>query len=296
MERRTLLAGLGAVGLGTLSGCLGVVGMDEHESTPGGVDPDALEATGYDGPDVKDVVVRETLEVGPISEDVTVINHLTEYDKSVDIGPLETARAAVFVVLSTPKVGVLGRNVNPVEEMSADELVDLLESNYDDVENVDRDGDDDVTILGQETTQTRFTAEAAFEGTSLDVYVHVSEAVETDDDLLVSIGIYPQELRTEAESNVETLMEGIVADLEAEGPDDGTGDGSSEEGDDEGATDDSDEESGDEDDEASDGENEEDEADDTDEEDEEDEADDTDEEDEEDEADDDGGIGLEIGD
>ena len=294
MERRTLLAGLGAVGLGTLSGCLGVVGMDEHESTPGGVDPDALEATGYDGPDVKDVVVRETLEVGPISEDVTVINHLTEYDKSVDIGPLETARAAVFVVLSTPKVGVLGRNVNPVEEMSADELVDLLESNYDDVENVDRDGDDDVTILGQETTQTRFTAEAAFEGTSLDVYVHVSEAVETDEDLLVSIGIYPQELRTEEEPNVETLMEGIIADLEGESPDDGTGDGSSEEGDDEGATGDSDEESGDDDstdeddedgdEETSDGENEEDEAD------------DVDEEDEDDEADDDGGIGLEVGD
>ncbi len=217
MERRTLLAGLGVAGLGSLAGCLGVVGMDEHESTPGGVDPDALEATGYDGPDVEDVVVREALEAGPLSEEVTVVNHLTEYDRSVGIGPLEAARAAVFVVLSTPKVGALGRNVNPVEEMSADELVDLLESNYDDVENVDREGDDDVTILDQETTQTRFAAEADFEGVSLDVYLHVSEAVETDDDLLVTIGIYPQELRTEEESNVETLMKGVVADLDIDG-------------------------------------------------------------------------------
>jgi len=100
--------------------------------------------------------------------------------------------------------------------MSADELVDLLESNDDDVENVDRDGDD-VTILGQETTQTRFAAEADFEGVSLDGYLHISEAIETDDDLLVTVGNYPQKRRTEEESNVETVMEGIVADLEIDG-------------------------------------------------------------------------------
>ncbi|WP_049925713.1 DUF6517 family protein [Halopiger goleimassiliensis] len=245
MKRRTMLGGLGAVGLAGVAGCLGALGLDKHESTPGGVDPGVLEETGYERSGVEELAIEETFELGPYSEEIVVRNYLTEYDKSVGLEPVADQRAAVFVVLTTPKVDVLGQNFNPVEEMDAAELVELVASNYDDMGNVSSDGEETITILGQETTRAQFTAEASFSGTNVDVHLHVSEAVETEDDLVVTIGVYPEELAFREEEHVRQLMGGVTPDLEGEAADgDAGGDGSDESADD-GTADDSDAENGD---------------------------------------------------
>lgn len=245
MNRRTVLGGLGIAGLTSLAGCLGLVGMDEHESSPVGVEASVRNETGYAQTDIDDIVVEEEAGVGPVSETVRVTNYMTEHEKSVSVGPLIDQRAAVFIVLTTPQVGVAGRNFNPVEDMSADELVELVENNYDDIGNISHEEDDEITILEGETTRSRFDADATFDGYDLSVDLHVSEAVETDDDdLLVTIGVYPQELRGQEEDDVLALMKGVTADIDTN--DDGTeeaddGDGAADDGDGEDGANDSEE-------------------------------------------------------
>ncbi len=219
MNRRHLIAGVGSLTLAGLAGCLGAVGFDRHESSPSGVDASALENTGYERSAVEELVVEEDVGVAGFSERIVVTNHVSEYEKGVDLEPLGSQRAAVFIVLTTPQIGLAGRNFNPVEGKSTDELIALVEDNYDDIGNVDHEADDTVTILEQSTTVSRFAAEATFDGVDLDVDVQVTEAVETDDDLLVAIGVYPEQVAFEEESNVIELMEGIVEHVE-----DGNGD------------------------------------------------------------------------
>lgn len=210
MNRRHFLAGTGALGLASVSGCLGVVGLDEHEATPAGVDADTREGTGYEQQIPEEREIEETLEAGPISETVRVTNYLTEHEKAVDLGPLGEQRAAVFMVLTTPQISVPGAQFNPVDDMSPEELADLVADNYDEMDDIDHQEDYSLSILDQSTTVSKFEASARFEGEDVDVDLHVSEAVETDDDLLVTLGVYPQEVAAEEEGNVEALMQGVV--------------------------------------------------------------------------------------
>jgi len=214
MNRRTVLAGLGAAGFAGLSGCLGLVGLDEHESSPAGVEADARDETGYEQTAVDPLSVER--EVGPTNETVTVTNYMTVHEKAVDMGLLGRQRGAVFNILTTPQVSILGRELNPVEEMSTQELVDLVRQNYDGIENIEHEADTDITILGQSTTQSRFTADAKFNGQDLPVNVHITEAVEADEDLLVTIGVYPEYVPRQEEPNITTLVKAVTTDVDAD--------------------------------------------------------------------------------
>lgn len=218
MKRRTVLAGAGVTGLAGLSGCLGLIGMDEHESSPAGIDGATRESTGYEQVGIDEVSVERDVGIGPLSSEVSVRNYVTEHDKSIEMpGPLGERRGAVFMVLSTPKVGLLGRNFNPVEDMSAEELFDLVTRSYGGISDVETEAETELEVLDKSTTQTRFSSSAEFDGQDVDIYTHVSEAVETDDDLIVTIGIYPQMLRSQEESNVLDLMASVVEEAD---PDD----------------------------------------------------------------------------
>lgn len=245
MNRRTVIAGFGAAGLASLSGCLGLIGMDEHESAPAGVDADARSATGYEQTGIEEIVVER--EVGPLSEEIVVTNYKTEHEKTVDMGPLGERRGAVFIVLTTPKVSLAGQQFNPVEDMSATELMELVESSYDGLGDVSHDEDGSVTILEEETTRSRFTGEAEFDGSDVEVDVHVSEAVDAGEDLLVSIGVYPQRVRGREQENIVSLMESVTTDV-----DEGDSSSSSDDGDNE-STDDSKSKDGSDDNESDDG-------------------------------------------
>ncbi|RKD97735.1 DUF6517 family protein [Halopiger aswanensis] len=231
MQRRTFIAGLGIGGLAGLSGCLGVIGMAEHTSTPAGVDPSVREDAGYEAPTLEELVVERDVGTDAYSETITVTNHQTQYEKVIDMGPLGEQRGAVFSVLSTPQVELAGRQFNPVEEMSTTELVDLIASNYEGIGNVTLEEEAAIQILGQATTRSRFSADAEFEGESVEVDLHVTEAVETDEDLLVTIGVYPQRLRSREEERVLSLMGGVTETLEedASTSSDGDSDGNDEE-------------------------------------------------------------------
>ncbi|GAB3666105.1 DUF6517 family protein [Halopiger thermotolerans] len=231
MQRRTFIAGLGIGGLAGLSGCLGAIGMAEHASTPAGVDPAVREDNGYEPPTLEELVVEREVGTDAYSETITVTNHQTQYERVVDMGPLGEQRGAVFSVLSTPQIELAGRQFNPVAEMSTTELVDLIASNYEGIGNVTLEEEAAIQILGQATTRSRFSADAEFEGQSVEIDLHVTEAVETDQDLLVTVGVYPKRLRSREQERVLAMMEGVTEtlreDASANGGNESDGDGGS---------------------------------------------------------------------
>ncbi|CAI49535.1 uncharacterized protein NP_2888A [Natronomonas pharaonis DSM 2160] len=98
--------------------------------------------------------------------------------------------------------------------MGTEELTELLEADYDDISNVEHVEDDELTILEQETTVARYEADAMFEGQELPVYIHISESVETSNDHLVTIGVYPQQVRQQEDPNIEALMTGVIEEAD----------------------------------------------------------------------------------
>ncbi|MFW5958515.1 MAG: DUF6517 family protein [Natronomonas sp.] len=214
MDRRTFLAGSGGLALFGLAGCLGAVGLDEHTASPATVDSTTRSETGYEQTNVEEMVIREPIEVSGYSEEVVVTNYLTTLEKDVEIPVAGTKPLANFLVLTTPQVSILGREFNPVGDMSSEELLDLIVANYDEIGSVSHDRDESVTILDQETTASMFDGKATFEGNELDVKIHVSESVETASDLLVCVGVYPRSIIDVEADTVRRLMENVVKDVE----------------------------------------------------------------------------------
>ena len=219
--RRRLLAGAGAVGVVGLAGCLG--GVTEHESRAYGVREGTASDAGYELSDIDRVVIEEPVGIGPIEETVVATNHVVEYEKTLELGPLGERRAGVFVTFATPQVSVFGREFNPVADMDAEELVELVQDGYEGLSGIERDAEDEIEVLGETVTRTRFEAEATFDGADVDVDLHVTEAATTDEDLVVTVGVYPRDLRSREEEHTLAMMEGV--DVDAVDADDADADG-----------------------------------------------------------------------
>lgn len=193
------------------SGCLDVLTGEEpveFGASPAGVAQPALDETGYQLAGREEVVIEREFEAGGETREVLVTNYQVEYQKSIDMGPLGQQEAAVFTALTTPRVNVLGREFNPVADMSTEELAEMVQEQYDEVRNLERRGDSEVSVHGETTTQGKFLAEGTLAGEAVDLFLHVSEAVEMADDLVVTVGAYP-ELTPEEEENVLTLMAAV---------------------------------------------------------------------------------------
>lgn len=226
MNRRTYLGAAGCAGLASLAGCIGLLGLDNHEANPVGVREDVRADTEYHQTGVESLGIEEDVDMQLWSETITVTNYIVEHEKRVGIEPLADERAAVFVVLSTPQITVVGQQVNPVQDMSTAQLVELVAENYDDIGAPRRLDDDEVTVLDQDVTVSTFVADARFVGgQNVEVNLHVTEAIETEDDLVVGIGVYPRQIEGRERGNIEALITAIDPDVDVRGDgDDGSGD------------------------------------------------------------------------
>ncbi|WP_299233118.1 DUF6517 family protein [Natronomonas sp.] len=211
MRRRKLLATAGAAAALGVSGCLGAIGMDEHEASPAGVEQAVREETGYEQTNVEELVVERTVDA--VSEDITVTNYLTEHEKAVDLGPIGSPRAAAFIVLTSPQITLVGREFNPIAEMSAEELIGMIEADFDRINNAELVSEGEATVLGQETTEALFEAEAQVGGVPIDLNVHITESVRTTSDHLVTVGVYPVQLESQEADNIAALVGGIVEEI-----------------------------------------------------------------------------------
>ena len=132
-----------------------------------------------------------------------ITNWQAEYERTVDIDGIdsffgagsidETTEAPYsFVAVSTPQVSVFGQELNPVGNMDAAELIDRVEGQYDGIANIEGREEVDATVLDENTTLTRFEAEASVAGIEeFPIIIEITEAVESEDDLVLTVATYP---------------------------------------------------------------------------------------------------------
>jgi hypothetical protein len=212
LDRRAFVASASALAGAALAGCSQLVGEEPlaFESTPARVSDAALAETGYEEADVTDIDLERTFNVGGEERTVTVTNWQAEYQRSLDIdvelpGDLS---GTVFTALTTPQIEILGREANPVADMSNEEILDRIQRQYDELERVEVDAEESETVLGETTTRTRFRADARVDGTTIEAYLHVSNPVESEGDFVASVGAHPRSIPDE-ESRIATLMQAI---------------------------------------------------------------------------------------
>lgn len=213
VSRRRVVAAGSAIALGAgLAGCLDW--LDEeltYEATAPTVAQEAVDSAGYEHAQTREFTIERTFEAAGQSQDVTTINWVAEYEKRVDT-PFGSERAAVFAALATPKVEELGQTFNPVGDMSTAELAELLQERYDEIGDLEHVDDGTATVLGQETTRSRFRGNGQLAlGLTLEVDVHVTSAVESGSDFIVCVGAYPRILSGELD-NLETMLAGVEHD------------------------------------------------------------------------------------
>jgi hypothetical protein len=92
--------------------------------------------------------------------------------------------------------------------------VEFVQQQYSGLGDIERVGRQNVTIQGTETTVTKFSATADIEGQEVDVFVHVTK-YRDGDDFIIAVGVYPQQLDSQEESNVLSMMRAIEHPVEA---------------------------------------------------------------------------------
>ena len=171
------------------------------------VSEQARSDTGYEQAVDDTQVVNRTFSVGGQSRNVSVTNHVAEYQRSVSLLGNSQPLARMTVV-SSPAVAVAGQTFNPLGDRTDRELAQQLQSEYRTVRNVQFEGDRTETVLDEEATVSKFSAEAETRaGQSVDVYLHIVKTRDGDD-FVVGIAVYPQRLDGEQQA-VDTLLSGI---------------------------------------------------------------------------------------
>jgi hypothetical protein len=143
------------------------------------------------------VVEREFSAAGG-TRTVEAANKVTTYEETIDIPLLGSAKLGIFTVVSSPAVEIGGETFNPIGDYSNDRLVRFIASSYDGLDGVERVSQRQITVLGTETTVTKYSATAPFQGEDVDVLVHVTKVRDGED--FVAFGIYPQRLDGEEEN------------------------------------------------------------------------------------------------
>lgn len=184
------------------SGCLGALtggGPITLEAEPAAVAPAAAESTGYEDNGTRTFTVNRTLEAAGQEQQISVENKVTTYEKALDLGPLGEAKLGVFALITTPAVEIAGQTLNPVGDYDNDRLVGLVESQYRGLSDVQQVSNRQVTVLGSETTVTKYSAKATALGQQVDVFVHVTK-VRHEADFVIAVGVYPQVLSGEEDA------------------------------------------------------------------------------------------------
>ncbi|MFD1597746.1 DUF6517 family protein [Halobellus rarus] len=210
MSNRRALAAVAVALLLATSGCIGLLTGEEPltvSADPAAVEESAAREAGYELNDTRTLEVNESFEVAGQERQVVATNHLTDYRKSVELGPIGEADVGVFTVVSTPAVEIAGRTLNPIGSYSNARLIQFVQEQYSGMSDIERVSEQNVTVQGTETTVTKFSATATIEGQEVDVFVHVTK-YRDGDDFVLALGVYPQQLDGE-EENVLSMMRAI---------------------------------------------------------------------------------------
>lgn len=210
MHTRRAVAAVALVTLLVTSGCIGFLTGSEalsFEADSVAVSDSALEQTGYQEQRTTTDQRNRTFTVAGQERQVTVTNHLAEYSRSADtlFGDQQVAR---FTAFSTPQVRIAGQGpFNPVDDLSNRELALQLQQQYSSIDNIRFESNRTVTALGQETTVSKFRADATLSGgQEVEVFLHLTQ-IEHEGDFVIAVGVHPT--RIDEQADIDTLIEGL---------------------------------------------------------------------------------------
>lgn len=211
-RRRALLACAGAIPIAT-AGCLDFVTGDgpiERSAKKALPSDSALDETGYEERESGWEEQGDTIEFASVERDVEIDVWTAAYAKTVEIEEA-TIEGSAFGLVSTPNEEVAGESLNPLADMSEDEVLEEVKANfgseYDDLRDIEREGTETIEILDEDRDVAVYGGTTEHEDAEYEVALYLS-LVEHDDDILVLIGAHPKELPDERE-NVETLMASV---------------------------------------------------------------------------------------
>lgn len=208
--RRRALA-VGAVGLTALSGCTELATGDEplaREASPAAVSESVLSETGHELEDEQTETITEVVEAGGESREVEATNHITLYTDTVEGPDGSEIESSLFGVVSTPAFEFVGQSFNPIADADNEEILEFASSEFGQLAVGDELEETTMSVLGTDTTVSKFDGTARFEGERVDIHVYVT-AVQHEDDIVLAVGGYPEQLEAEAEADVLALFEGI---------------------------------------------------------------------------------------
>jgi hypothetical protein len=212
VSRRRALAAGAAVGLGGLAGCtaLDVATGDPAVFTAGTatVADATLDESGYELNEVTENTQTREFDVAGSTREVRVTSRIAEYDKAVELFG-ERYQAAVFAVLATPRVEVLGEAFNPVGDLDDEERAQLVVDRYEGVSSLERGSEYTTDVLGTDASVVVYSGEGEIEGTgvSVELEFHIGEAVEAGSDYVVPLAAYPASFGDG--ENVRRMLNGI---------------------------------------------------------------------------------------
>lgn len=209
---RNVAAGVLLAALVVLGGCTGALsGPVTFSASEATVSDDALESTGYEHNRTDNMTVTREFSAAGQTKEVEVKNRVSEYHEQVGIDGLAEQRVAMFTTFASPKVEVLGKSFNPLDEYDNRELAQQFTAQLDNVGDLREVSSRKLTMLGTETEVTKFEATVTTAGgLQFDAYVHVTK-VEHGDDHVAAVGAYPQKLPGQQEK-VNELIRGVEHD------------------------------------------------------------------------------------
>lgn len=210
IQRRQSVAVVMVAVLVSMAGCGFIFGSESltFSASPATVSQQALESTEYEEVSVTAQTVNRTFSAAGQSRTVEVTNQLAQYERQVDLGPLGSQRAGVFVAFTSPEVSVLGQTFNPIADMSTAELLTRFESQYEGMSVGSQVGSRSIAVLGEQRTVDKYEGTARIGGQQIDVYIEITEVFSHGSDHVVAIAIYPQE-STQSADRVVTLLNGL---------------------------------------------------------------------------------------
>lgn len=207
-RRKTLGVALLALLVAT-AGCVDLVmgNTPTFASSEANVSDGALEDSGYELSSSDTQNVTRNVSVAGQERTVRVTNHVTEYNRSLSLGPFGDAELGRFVLFTTPEIQIAGQTMNPAADWSERRVLTEVAQRYASLNDVSHEENRSVAILGEARTVEQFAGTTTVGGDEIDVVVHVTKFTH-EGDVVVGIGIHPQELPDE-EDRQDDLFSGV---------------------------------------------------------------------------------------
>ncbi|MBX0324595.1 hypothetical protein EGH21_16320 [Halomicroarcula sp. F13] len=206
--RKPLLSALVAL-LVVSAGCTGLITGETvaFESEPATVEDSARASSGYELTNSTEQNITRQVTFAGQDRTIRVVNHVQQYQRGVDLGPLGSIPLAQFVVVSTPGANVAGQTLNPAAQWSNRRVVEQLASRTGSVNDVQSEGNRTAEILGEPRDVGMFSGTVTVQGQEIDVTMHVA-SFEHEGDVLVVLAVHPDQINERA--RVDTMFGGIT--------------------------------------------------------------------------------------